>query len=498
VNASSRRASWALAGLTAAALAARLWGIDRFVVDLHELFALHSFARLDSLGAFLSRLRERPLHLLLEPLLSYAFSRVSLELWWLRLAPVLTGTACVPVLYALGRRLGGTATGLAAAALLAFSIHHAEFSGFVDFYPALVLWTLLSTLALLRACETGGRRGFVLYGAALAGFLYTHPWAVIVLAFHGAWLARERAARLKPFLAAAGAALASFAPWFVYSLSLVLRDPAFEYSGAGHARPWTELWWTLRCWSGCPERGFFAPEGGAGWVEASTALHLALAALGAWRLRREGRWNAGWTLAALFVLGGVPAVFLADWAFAYDYMPRQSIFVLPFFLAFAAEGLLWAPVRRLAPAALALLLIPLSVNFSGQLTRMRSRFERAAAGAAAGARPGEALLFDEPNFAAWFLYYFDRGAFFRVGAPVLKDGFYIFSLPWGTTAGPGRPILVVWDPLASPEEERRRWEDLKSRLAAGTLKHERIHFSLMRPMARQKTADFLTELGIRL
>ncbi|UPT74397.1 MAG: glycosyltransferase family 39 protein [Elusimicrobiota bacterium] len=447
----------ALAALTAAAFALRARGAGADVVDLHELFQMHAIAGAGSFAAFVAQLRDKPLHVLLDPLLTFAASRVSSELWWLRLQPALLGAACVPALYAFARR-SGAATALTACALLAASLHHVEFSAFVDFYPILVLWTLVSSERLAAAAESGRPRDFAWYAAALTGFLYTHPWSVLVAGFHAAWVAARRRDRLVPFLAAAGAAGVLFLPFFAWSLSRVVRDPAFAYSGAGHARPFYEAWWTLRCWAGEPERGLYDPGAYEAWTRAGGVLYAALAALGAWRLTVERRWDDRWRLAAALALGGVPAVFAVDWFFAYDYMPRQAIFVLPFFLLFAAEGLAWRPARKAGAAAAALLFAFLFFHYSRQLSKMRNRFVQAAAQAEAGTRPGDTLLFDEPNFAAWFLYYYDRPAFFRLGPPRLVDGFYVFVLPDGFTAGGGAGSRPCGTPTRLP-----RWRSAAGR-----------------------------------
>ncbi|MEQ1918875.1 MAG: glycosyltransferase family 39 protein, partial [Elusimicrobiota bacterium] len=406
----------AVAALTAAAFALRAWGLDRYVVDLHELFQLHTVVRIASLGEFVSQLRDKPLHVLLDPLLTFGLSRVSTELWWLRLQPILIGTACVPAFYALARKTGGTASALIAAGLLAASLHHIEFSGIVDFYPILVLWTLVSSHRIVIAAERGRPADFALYAVTMAGFLYTHPWAVLVGGFHGAWLAGFHRGRLKSFLAAAAAAGVLFLPWFAYSFSRVVGHPVATYTGIGHARPLAELLWTVRCWAGEPERGLYDPGSYYYWVVAGGLFYLALALLGAWRLREEKRWDSRWWLAAGFALGGMPAVFIVDWAFSYEYMPRQTIFVLPFFLMFVAEGLRWRPARWAAPAAVVLFVV-LFGHYSRQLSKMKNRFIQSARLTEPSIRPGDTLLFDEPNFASWFLYYYDRAAFYRVGRP---------------------------------------------------------------------------------
>lgn len=492
------RPGLAVAALTLAAFALRARGVRVDVVDLHELFQIHAVSSPGGFGAFVAQLRDKPLHVLIDPLLTYAFSRVSVELWWLRLQGVLLGAACVPLLYSFARRTAGTATALAAAALLAGSLHHVEFSAFLDFYPNLALWTILSTHLLASAVEDGRPRAWAAYGAALACFLYTHPWAVLVAGLHGAWLAAAARGRWKGFVAAATGAGVLFLPFFVWSLSRVVRDPAFAYSGAGHSRPLYEAWWTLRCWAGEPERGLYDPGAYKNWAILAGFLYAALAAAGAWRVKTEGRWNARWSLAALLAAVGVPIVILVDAAFSYDYMPRQGIHVLPFFLMFVAEGLLWRPARKAGAAAVLLSGLFFFGHYTRQLGKMRNRFLQTAALTDSGTRPGDTILFDEPNFAAWFLYYYDRSAFFRVGPPRLRDGFYVFRLPSDFEAGGGRKVAVVWDPNEETGGEARRWADLRARMKAGTLRDANIHFSLMRPQARFKTAEFLAQAGIKL
>jgi hypothetical protein len=91
----------------------------------------------------------------------------------------------------------------------------------------------------------------------MAGFFYTHPWTVLVLALHGLWIALWRRARLAAFLLSALAAALIFLPWFLYSGARMLAQPRFHFP---HEALWLELLRTGLTWTGHPERrGIWRP-----------------------------------------------------------------------------------------------------------------------------------------------------------------------------------------------------------------------------------------------
>lgn len=492
-----RRVRRAAVLLTAAALLLRLLGARGHALDMDELLQLYVAVRPESLAELLSLMRSMPLHPPLDPLLTRALAGISSELGWLRLQPALLGAACVPALIALSRRLGD-ATALLAGALLAVSVHHVEFSGFVDFYPFMVLWALATTALLLRAVEDGRRRAFAAYAAGMAGFLYTHPWAALVAIFHGGWVLGRRRGMLRPFLLSALAAAAAFLPWLLYAGAGLLDDPRVRYDFP-QPSPLKALWTTLECWAGAPERGFFEPGPFKPWTAVATPLHAALAALGVARLTRGHLWTEAWALAAALAFGGPLAVLLLDRVSGYDYAPRQALFALPFFLLFVARGALalreLSPAR-LAPGALAAALLLLgglalagNRELSRQLTDLGDGCRRLAGRVRADARPGQTLLFDEPNHAARFLFYFDRPAVLRLEPPRRFGNVYSLGLPAGLTAA-GYPVETVWRPHETLEDEARRWRELAAKVADGRITRRTSDFAFLRPIAAAKTLEF--------
>jgi len=158
----------------------------------------------------------------------------------LRALPALLGTATIPVVWALGRRLGGDWAGLFAAALVAVNPMLVWFSQEARVYSLLALLAASSALLWLRALDedfglrspephtlgrhdtsqspTSGRRStrLLAWGAVSALALATHYYAVFLVAPQALWLVfrvpslRARATALV-LPAAAGVALAPLA-----------------------------------------------------------------------------------------------------------------------------------------------------------------------------------------------------------------------------------------------------------------------------------------------
>lgn len=83
---------------------------------------------------------------------------------WARSLSAVLGLATLPLLYLLGRRLGGHAVGLTAAFLLAVSPFHVWYSQEIRNYSLLMLVAVLSQLCFLRVLDRGRRLDWVLYG----------------------------------------------------------------------------------------------------------------------------------------------------------------------------------------------------------------------------------------------------------------------------------------------------------------------------------------------
>ena len=157
---------------------------------------------------------------------------------WLRTPFVFAGVATVIAIAQLGRRLGGAPTGILAALLLALSPFHVELSQLARPYAFLLLFSVLSMLALVHALEDRRWPSWLGFSVVAAINLYTHYFGLQVLLVQllvaVTWLVRGRGRD-------AGLALVSFAgigvlflPW----TGVIVRLASSHLGGA-------ELSWTM-------------------------------------------------------------------------------------------------------------------------------------------------------------------------------------------------------------------------------------------------------------
>lgn len=131
----------------------------------------------------------------------------------LRAPSLIAGTATIPVVYLIGLRSVGRRAALVAAALIAFSPFMIFYATEARGYGLMMFLVALSTLALLRAVDNGGRRWWVLYAACSCGAVYTHYTSVFALAGQLGWLFIFHPKARKPALLANLGAVVGFAPW---------------------------------------------------------------------------------------------------------------------------------------------------------------------------------------------------------------------------------------------------------------------------------------------
>lgn len=141
----------------------------------------------------------------------------------------------VAAVFAVGRRLWGKAAGLAAAAILSFAFLPVAYSRFALNDVGVLAPVAVAVYGIVTAAERGGRRHFVLAGAALGlavGFKYT-AGAIVVPFLVAAALAarRDRGALVDAALGLVAAALVFFVttPYFL----LDLRDSLAELTSQG-------------------------------------------------------------------------------------------------------------------------------------------------------------------------------------------------------------------------------------------------------------------------
>jgi hypothetical protein len=356
----------------------------------------HSFD--DLLGIVLGRRGGAPLHFVL----AYLVAHLGGGLTVLRLLSALFAVASVPVVAALGTRLGGRCAGLAAAGL-ASSSWVLLFNGVYGRMYSLFLFTsALSYLALERALEGGGRR-WAWWALAVLATVATHPYGALVLASQGLYVLLRRT-RLREAVIAFVAVLVAGIPFWRTDLVLAGRFDVGVGGGGdklGGPVPVLTYLWTV------------AGDMSAGWWPA-LVLVLGLAVAGFVLLARERRDGA---LLVAAVVGTPTFAFLVARLGSHTSPEsRHLIFALPFFSTLVALALMRLAARptRLVPAAAAAALLALvggevawahhktPLLFGGEPSARIEAREAGSAWLARTARPNDVLFGYDPLYlGAW-------------------------------------------------------------------------------------------------
>jgi hypothetical protein len=266
---------WPLAALIVLAAALRLSTLDEQSFWYDEAFTpvhvLHS-----GLGATLRAV----VHHENTPPLWYLLAWVDARLFGdgalaLRLPSALAGILTVPVVWAIGRRLGGQRAALIAAAIVAVNPLFVWYSQEARAYGLFVLLSALAMLCFVRALQAPTRGRMAAFALAGALALLTHYFAVFLLIPMALWLLAERERRR--------AALPALGALTLVGLALI---PLISAQG-GHGTQWIGRWALSSRLQAIPQyylTGYSGAPLGHG-VEALIALPILLGVgLGAWRL----------------------------------------------------------------------------------------------------------------------------------------------------------------------------------------------------------------------
>lgn len=331
--------------LLAAAL--RLWGLGRehpFDDDYCQIYtALHP----DGLAAFLRLARGNPHHALLDPLTTFFAAKLQPIAFWARLPSALEGVAVVALTMRFAKPAGERRIALTGL-LLAVSLLHAQWSRGVNFYALLTLLSVLHSYLFLELLA--GRRGWLAYSASACVFLHAHPYAILFLPFHAFWA--RKSPEFAALMRAWGAALCLFVPWFLWSWRGLLDLELFQ--GAYRRSPLNIGLGEFLLHAPLSLAGVAAEVGPpARWSPGPASLAaLLLATAYALSLRRSLRGLGSPTLNyahALFAYGFL-CVIVLDRAYGYFYSPRQLLWLFPFYLYGAADGLCLLAERLRRPA----------------------------------------------------------------------------------------------------------------------------------------------------
>ena len=200
----------------------------------HEDETLALFVGRDSLPGVVEHVtRERggaPLHFLL----AWAVAHLGFGLGGLRMVSAAFALASLPLVAALGRRLGGALVGLVAAAIVAPSWLFLFHGVYGRMYSLFLFLSLACTLALLRALESGGRGRWAVWVAASLTMVAAHPYGILLLAGQAVYVLLAARDRIRQAIVAGAAVLVLGIPFWLTDLVLAGR---FDVGvGGGGAR----------------------------------------------------------------------------------------------------------------------------------------------------------------------------------------------------------------------------------------------------------------------
>jgi hypothetical protein len=125
----------------------------------------------------------------------------------LRSLSALCMVASIPLVFWIGKELGGRTAGWWASSIFALWPFIVEYGQEARSYGLLVLITVAATAALLKATRPSGRRWWAAYGVLLGLGLYAQAFALLMLLPHAVWVVMRRPPRRYVAMAAALAVL---------------------------------------------------------------------------------------------------------------------------------------------------------------------------------------------------------------------------------------------------------------------------------------------------
>ncbi len=379
----------------------------------------------------------------------------------------------LPPAAALGRRLAGPRGGVSALLLLSASPFAIRYASETRMYSLLLLEALLGGLALARALDRPTRGRLALVTLAAAALLYTHYWALFLLAALGfgvLWRARTDRTARRLVVALAGAVVL-FAP----------QLPAFVYQSQHTGTPWAPK----------THPGLLVDVllgyGGPGGSDEGTLVgvaFLALATLGVLAVREPGRLvlrprasAVGWSLLALSV-GALVLALAADMVAGQGFVARYTVVALPAFVLLVARGVGLLP-RRWAVGVLAVAVLAGTAAGRWDAQHQRTSAGLVAATLAQTTAPGDVVLMCPDQLAPALHRALARAHVSRTQLVYGDDPLGPSRVDWvdyaqhnaaldpeqlalryDAAVGPGHRLAVVW------EDGYRTFDDQCGRLVA--------------------------------
>jgi len=384
-----------------------------------------------------------PLHFMLAWVVEHAGG----GLVGIRLLSAIFAVGSLPLIAALARRLADERAALVATVLAASSwvlIYHAIYA---RMYSLFLFTSALSYLALLNAHRDGGPRRWSVWVLATLLVVATHPYGALVLGSQLAYVLVTRR-RIREGLTAFAAVIVLGLPFWIIDRTLAGRfDVGVGGGGSQLGRPDRVLEYLAET----------AGDFSAGEVVLPAVLFLV--AVGAWAAWRERRSEA--LLAVVAVATPTGAFLLTHVGGSAAPETRHLIFVLPFFLALLASGIVRRPSR--IAAALTVVLAVGGVAwawhktpslFRGEPAERVAARESAAVWLTSTGRPDDVLLGYEPIFVAGQNL---DPAFSRLIVPRADPRLAIRELQEARRLGRGVWVFSAWGPTSSDPRLSIAW-----------------------------------------
>jgi mannosyltransferase len=379
--------------LSAAALRFHSLGAKTFWFDEGVSVAI---ARLDGYN-FFRILWRREANMSLYYALLHSWLWLGASEFFIRSLSVLFGVASIPAIYALGRRLFNSQTGLIAAALLTVNAFHVGYSQEARSYSLMMLLCILSSLYFVETLEKPSSRSRAAYIIFSALAVYAHFYSLLLLVAQ--WLSLHY---LKFPLSVGQPAAAWKKTWKILAICIAPVLLFVATTGAGPLR-WIPRPGVKDLWN----FGLLL-SGHDGLVLLLLCAFLAL--FGAAPALRKSFADAPWTIQFLLLWLAFPILFvLALSIFRPLFLPRYFIFCLPALLLLMAAGLgrIRSPWLR---APLLILCLALSLRgtcnyYSRDFDNERDDWRSASQYVMQHTQPGDALLFHVPMGRMPYEYY---------------------------------------------------------------------------------------------
>jgi 4-amino-4-deoxy-L-arabinose transferase-like glycosyltransferase len=379
-----------LAAITLAALALRVVFADQSLLG-DELFT-YTHASEGSFGDMMDSADRVEYTPPLYFVLAWLAAKVGDVETAIRVPAIAFGTATVPLVHLLARRVGGPVAGLVAAAAFALSPFALFYGSEARSYGAAAFFVALSALLLLEALERNRLVWWAGLSASVAAVALSHYTAIPALLWLAAWAAWARRDRLRPLAIAFGAAAAAFLVWVPFAPTFSSPDVVGAFWPLNLENVASA---TARSLYGLNPPVAIGDAPGIASAVVLSALALVGAAGAARRIRLDRRTPSRGALVMLAGLALVTPVALLTYSLlGTDIFVARSLFpTLPAVFAVIGVGLATLPRPALAACAVAGLaaLVVGIVGANGPDAR-RPQYEDAAAFAVERTSPADPIL----------------------------------------------------------------------------------------------------------